>query len=164
MICDLDWGQADGMAISVQRVVNVDPEVVIIAGSNDHLQSMGLLNALVDGSVPSSEAMGEAIMTLLSALLEAERSIRQSFARQLVKIIFVLSSGYVLLSEPVQDPPILAKNTRNEGAGRDDDVGICARDQHDVLGPVPSGCAGHKGRVREVRCNSRRNGRRMLLP
>ena len=33
------------MAISVQRVVNVEPEVVIIFGSNDHLQSRGLLNS-----------------------------------------------------------------------------------------------------------------------
>ena len=80
----------------------MDPEVVIIAGSNDHLQSRGLLNALVDGSVPSSEAVGDAIMTLLSAILEAERSIRQIFARQLVKIVFVLSPGYVLLPEPLQ--------------------------------------------------------------
>ena len=33
------------MAISVQRVENVDPEVVIIVGSNDHMQSRGLLNS-----------------------------------------------------------------------------------------------------------------------
>ena len=98
---NLDWGQAVGMAISVQWLVNVDPEVVLIAESNDHLQSRGLLNALVDGSVPSSEAVGEAIMTLLSAMVEAERSIRQSFVRQLVMIIFVLCPGYALLSEPL---------------------------------------------------------------
>ena len=36
---NLDWGQAVGMAITVQRVVYLDPEVVIVAGSNDHLQS-----------------------------------------------------------------------------------------------------------------------------
>ena len=64
------------MAIIVQIVVNVDPEVVIIAGSNDHLQSRGLLNALIDGFTPTSETVGEAIMTLLSAMLEAEKSIR----------------------------------------------------------------------------------------
>ena len=98
---NLDWGQAVGMAISVRRVVKVDPEVVIKAGSNDHLQSRGLLNALIDGSTPSSEAMGEAIMTLLSAMTEAEKSIRQCFARQLVKVIFVLSPGDASLSEPL---------------------------------------------------------------
>ena len=97
---NLVWGQAVGMAINMQRVVNMDPEVVIIAGSNDHLQSKGLLNALVDGSAPSSEAVGEVIMTLLSAMVEAEKSIRQSFARQLVMIIFVLSPGYALLPKP----------------------------------------------------------------
>ena len=52
------------MAISVQRVVNEDPDVVIVAGSNDHLQSRGLLNALFDGFTPSSEAVGEAIFSL----------------------------------------------------------------------------------------------------
>ena len=46
--------------------------------------------------------MGEAIITRLAAMVEAERPIRQSFARQLVKIIFVLSPGYALLPEPLQ--------------------------------------------------------------
>ena len=41
-------------------------------------------------------------MTLLSAILEAERLIRQSFAKQLVKKMFVLSPGYALLPEPLQ--------------------------------------------------------------
>ena len=60
----LDWCQALGMSISVQRVLNMDPELVIKAGSNDHLQSRGFLNALIDGSKPSSEAVGEAIKIL----------------------------------------------------------------------------------------------------
>ena len=96
--------QAVEMAISVQRVVNLDPEVVIVAGSNDHLQSRGLLNALIDGSTPCSEAVGEAIMTLisLSAMTDAEKSIRRCFARQLVKVIFVLSPGYASLPETLQ--------------------------------------------------------------
>ena len=81
------------MAIIVQRVVNLDLEVVIVAGSNDHLQRRGLLNALIDGFTPSPEAVGEAIMTLLSDMTEAEKLIRQCFARQLVKVIFVLCPG-----------------------------------------------------------------------
>ena len=99
---NLDWGQAVGMAISVQRVVNVDPVVARITGSNDLLQSRGLLNALTNGSTPSSEAIGEAIMKLLSAKLEAEKLIRHCFTRQLVKVIFVLSPGYALLPAPLQ--------------------------------------------------------------
>ena len=81
-----------GMAISVQRVVNMDPQVVIIAGSNDHLQSRGFLNGLVDGWSPSSAVTGEAIMTLLSAMMEAEKSIQRCFARQLVKVVFLATS------------------------------------------------------------------------
>ena len=99
---NLDWGQMVGMAISVQRLVNVDPEVVIIAGSNDHLQSRELLNALIDGSTTSLEAVGEAIMTLLSAMTEAKKSIRQCFERQLVKVIFVLSPSDASLPKPLQ--------------------------------------------------------------
>ena len=99
---NLDWGQAVSMVISVQRVVNVDPDVVRISGSVDQLQSRGFLNALIDGSTPSSEAVGEAIMTLLSAMTKAEKSIRQSFAWQLVKVIFMLSPGYASLREPLQ--------------------------------------------------------------
>ena len=91
-----------GMAISVQRRVNVDPEVVIIALSNEHLQTMGLLNALINGLTPSSEVIEEAIITFLFTVLEAEKSIRQYFARQLIKVIFLLSPGYALLPEPLQ--------------------------------------------------------------
>ena len=80
----------------------MDPQVVIIAVSNDHLQSTGLFRGLVDGSSPSSKVFGEAIMTLLSAMMEAEKSKQRCFARQLVKVVFILSPGYALLPEPVQ--------------------------------------------------------------
>ena len=56
------------MTISVQRTVIVEPQVtqvMIIVGSNDHLQSRGLLTRLTDESVTINEVMEEAIMTLL---------------------------------------------------------------------------------------------------
>ena len=77
----------------MHRVVNMNPQVVIIVGSNDHLQNSGLLKGLVDGSCPYTEVIGDALMTLLSALLDPEKSIQQCFARQLVKVVFVLSPG-----------------------------------------------------------------------
>ena len=91
-----------GMEMNVQRVVNMDPQVVIKAGSNDHLQSRGLLNGLVDGSSASSEVIGEAIMTLLSAMMEAEKSVQRCFAMKLVKVVFILFPGNALLTEPLQ--------------------------------------------------------------
>ena len=90
-----------GLAISVQRIVNMDPQVVIIAGSIDHLQSRSLLNGLIDGFSPSSELIGEVIMTLLSAIMEAEKSKQRSFKRQMVQVVFILSIGYALLPEPL---------------------------------------------------------------
>ena len=98
----LDWGQSVGMTISVQRTVSMDPQVIIIAGSNDNLQSRGLLSRLTDGSIPSNEIMGEAIMTLLSAMTVVESSVQRHFTRNVVKIIFVLSPGYAKLPEPLQ--------------------------------------------------------------
>ena len=98
----LDWGQAVGMAISVQRIVSMDPQVMIIAGSNDYLQRRGLLARLTDGSVPSNEVMGEAIMTLLPAMPEVQVAVRQGITRNAVKIVFVLSPGYAVLPEPLQ--------------------------------------------------------------
>ena len=89
------------MAISVQRIVSMDPQVLIIAGSNDHLQSRGLLTRLTDGSVPNNEVMGE-IVTLFSAMTEVEIAVRQCFTKNAVKIVFVLSSGYAALPEPLQ--------------------------------------------------------------
>ena len=98
----LDWGQAIGMMISVRRVVSMEPQVIVVAGSNDHLQSRGLLSRLTDGSIPSNEVIGEAIMTLLSAMTEVEAAARQRFTMNVVKVIFVLSPGYAALPEPLQ--------------------------------------------------------------
>ena len=98
----LDWGQAIGMMISVRRVVSMEPQVIVVAGSNDHLQSRGLLSHLTDGSIPSNEVIGEAIMTLLSAMAEVEAAARQRFTMNVVKVIFVLSPGYAALPEPLQ--------------------------------------------------------------
>ena len=67
-----------------------------------HSQSGGLLNGLVDVSSPSPEVLGEAIMTLLSTMIKAEKSIQRCFARQLVKVVLTLSPGDVLLPEPLQ--------------------------------------------------------------
>ena len=80
----------------------MDPQVIVIAGSNDHLQSRGLLSRLTDGSIPSNEVIGEAIMTLLSAMTEVEESVQRHFTKNVVKIIVVLSPGYATLPEPLQ--------------------------------------------------------------
>ena len=57
----LDWGQSAGMTINVRRVVSIEPQMIVIARSNDHLQSRGLLTRLTDGSIPSNEVIGEAL-------------------------------------------------------------------------------------------------------
>ena len=76
--------------------------MIVIDGSNDHLQSRGLLSRLTDGSIPSDEVIGEAIMTLLSAMTEVEASVQRHFTKNVVKVIFVLSPGYAALPEPLQ--------------------------------------------------------------
>ena len=53
----LDWGQSAGKTISVRRAISMDPQVIVITGSNDHLQSRGLLSRLTDGSIPSNEVI-----------------------------------------------------------------------------------------------------------
>ena len=76
--------------------------MIVVAGSNDHLQSRGLLSRLTDGSIPNNEVMGEAIMTLHSAMAEIEASVKQRFTQNVVKVVFVLSPGYAALPEPLQ--------------------------------------------------------------
>ena len=98
----LDWGQSIGMMISVRRVVSMEPQVIVVAGSNDHLQSRGLLSRLTDGSIPSNEVIGEAIMTLLSAMAEVEIAAKQRFTQNVMKVVFVLSPGYAALPESLQ--------------------------------------------------------------
>ena len=91
-----------GMMISVRRVVSMEPQVIVIAGSNDHLQSRGLLSRLTDGTIPSNEVVGEAIMTLLTAMVEVEATAKQRFTQDVVKVVFVLSPGYAALTEALQ--------------------------------------------------------------
>ena len=98
----LNWGQAKGMAISVQRNVSPDPQVIIIAGSNDHLHSRGLLTRLTKGSVRNNEVMRELTITLLYATAEVDTSVRQRFTKNVVKMVFILSPGYATLPEPLQ--------------------------------------------------------------
>ena len=98
----LDWGQSIGMMISVRRVVSMEPQVIVVAWSNDHLQSRGLFSRLTDGSIPSNEVIGEAIMTLLSAMAEVETAAKQRFTQNVVEVVFVLSPGYAALPEPLQ--------------------------------------------------------------
>ena len=98
----LDWGESAGMMISVRMVVSMELQVIVVAGSNDHLQSRGLLSRLTDGSIPSNEVIGEAIMTLLSAMAEVETSVKQRFTQNVVKVVFVLSPGYATLPEHLQ--------------------------------------------------------------
>ena len=97
----LDWGQSAGMIISVRRVVSMELQVIVVAGSNDHLQSRWLLSRLTDGSIPRNEVIG-AIMTLLSAMAEVETSVKQRFTQNVVKVVFVLSPGYATLPETLQ--------------------------------------------------------------
>ena len=78
------------MMISVRRVVSMEPQVIVVAGSNDHLQSRGLLSRQTDGSIPSNEVRGEAIMTLLSAMAEVEAAAKQRFTQNVVKVVFVV--------------------------------------------------------------------------
>ena len=85
----IDWGQSAGIAISVRRKISMEPQVIVIAGSNDHLQSRGLLSCLTDGSIPSNEVIGESILTLLSVMTDVEASVQQHFTKNVVKIIFV---------------------------------------------------------------------------
>ena len=80
----------------------MEPQVIVVAGSNDHLQSRGLLSRLTDGSIPSNEVIGEAIMTLLSAMADLETSVRKRFTQNVVKVVFVLSPGYAALPESLQ--------------------------------------------------------------
>ena len=98
----LDRGQSVGMTISMRRTISMDPQVIVIAGSNDHLQSEGLLSRLTDESIPSNEVIGKAIMTLLLAMTEVEASVQRHFTKNVVKIFFVLSPGYATLPEPLQ--------------------------------------------------------------
>ena len=84
------------------------PLLVLVEGNLPHgtyfggKQSGWLYGCLNDVWCPDTVIGGEAIMSLLSALLEAEKPVKRCFARQLVKILSVLSLGYTSVPEPLQ--------------------------------------------------------------
>ena len=109
----LDWGQSAVMMISVRRVVSMEPQVIVIAGSNYHLQSRGLLSRLTDGSIPSNEVIGEAIMTILSAMADVETSVRQCFTQNVVKVVLCYHQG----TSHCQKPFSLFTRCHNDSRG-----------------------------------------------
>ena len=46
---DIKRGQPVWMAIRVQKFINIDPELMIISGATDHLQSQDLVKRLTEG-------------------------------------------------------------------------------------------------------------------
>ena len=54
--------------------------------------------------------------------------------------------------------PVFRDDPRRERGGGRNYVTLDAGDKHDVLGPVPGGCAGNESRMREIRCATRGNG------
>ena len=66
-----------GLRTGVGDGDNMDPQAVITTGSNDSLQSQGRLNSLIDGSCLDTKVIGVALLTILFAMLEAEKAENQ---------------------------------------------------------------------------------------
>ena len=109
----LDWGQSVGMMISIRRVVSMEPQVIVVAGSNDHLQSRWLLSRLTEGSIPSNEVKGEVIMALLSAMVEIETSVKQRFTQNVVKVVFVFTG----VRHIARTPSVCVHDCHNDSRG-----------------------------------------------
>ena len=124
------------MMISVRRVVSMEPQVIVVAGSNDHLQSRGLLSRQTDGSIPSNEVRGEAIMTLLSAMAEVEAAAKQRFTQNVVKVVFVVVTRVRCIA---RTPSVCVHNGHNDSRGEVQRDNSCpeqsSRPRH--LLPVP---------------------------
>ena len=92
--------------------------MIVIAGSNDPLQSRGLLSRLTDGSIPSNEVIGEAIMALLSAMTEVDASVKPNF-----KDHFCAITGVRLIA---RTPTVCVHDSHNTSGGTIQRDNTCA--------------------------------------
>ena len=77
-----------------------EPELLLFAGMNDHLQAAGLLKHL-KGDAPTPKKIREAIQTLLAAMNEVQENVTSRFGAK-TKVAFTTFPGYANMPPALQ--------------------------------------------------------------
>ena len=88
------------LVVAIKSEMPCEPELLLFAGMNDHLQSAGLLEQL-KGDEPTPKKIWEAIRTFFAAMNEVQESVSSQFGPK-TKVVFTRSPGYASLPHALQ--------------------------------------------------------------
>ena len=80
------------LVVAMKSEMPCEPELLLFAGMNDHLQATGFLEQL-NGGEPTPKRIWEAIQTLFAAITEVQENVASRFGSK-TKVAFTTSPGY----------------------------------------------------------------------
>ena len=88
------------LVVTIKSEMPCEPELLLFAGMNDHLQAAGLLERL-KGEAPTPKKIWEAIQTLFAAMNEVQESVVSRFGPR-ARVAFTTSPGYASMPPALQ--------------------------------------------------------------
>ena len=88
------------LVVAIKSEMPCEPELLLLAGMNDHLHSAGLLEHL-KREAPTPKKIWEAIQTLFAAMNEVQESVASRFGPK-TRVAFTTSPGYASMPPALQ--------------------------------------------------------------
>ena len=88
------------LVVAIKSEMPCEPELLLFAGMNGHLDAAGLLEQL-KGDEPTPKKMWEAIQTLFAAMNEVQRNVSSRFGSK-TNVVFTTSPGYASMPPALQ--------------------------------------------------------------
>ena len=95
-----ELNQMQTMVVAIKSETPCEPELLLFAGMNDHLQAAGILEHL-KGAEPIPKKIWEAIQTLFAAMNELEELVASRFGPK-TRVVFTSSPGYASMPPALQ--------------------------------------------------------------
>ena len=88
------------LIVAMKSETTCEPELLLIAGMNDHLHAAGLLERLINDE-PTPKKTWEAIQTLFASMNDVQEMVASGL-RSKTKVLFVSSQGYAGMPPALQ--------------------------------------------------------------
>ena len=88
------------LVVAIKSEMPCEPELLLFAGMNDHLQATGFLEQL-KGDEPAPKRIWEAIQTLFAAMNEVQENVTSRFGSK-TRVVFTTSPGYASMPPALQ--------------------------------------------------------------
>ena len=95
-----ELNQMLSLVVAIKSEMPCEPELLLFAGMNDHLQATGFLEQL-KGDEPAPKRIWETIQTLFAAMNEVQENVASRFGSK-TKVVFTTSPGYASMPPALQ--------------------------------------------------------------